>query len=394
LYKETYMSIQDQILHAIDAAAERVIEVSRQIHDHPELRFQEHFAATTLTDALEAFGIAAQKPTGGLETAFRAEFGREAKPKVAILAEYDALPNGHACGHNLIAGAALGAAVGLAAVRDQLPGQVVLLGTPGEEGGGGKVILIENGAFADIDAAMMFHPYDRTILTNPALAHQWVTFTFHGKNSHAAAAPWDGYSALSGVIQTFNLIDNARLHFRDGTRIHGIITDGGKAVNIIPQTAQAMFSVRALKADYLPLVAERVITCAEAAALATGTQVETSVQRGYKDMRDNLTMARRFGEYLRNLGVDFQDKDPTAGSGSTDMGDVSYAVPSIHPYMAICDIGESMCHQDTFVECANRPRGYQTMLHAAKAMALTAYDLLTQPDFLAAVKAEWEQSRP
>jgi amidohydrolase len=157
------MAIRDQILRAIDAAADRVIEVSRAIHDHPELRFQEHFAAKALTGALETFGLLAQQPIGGLDTAFRAEFGREVKPKVAILAEYDALPNGHACGHNLIAGAALGAAIGLAAVRDQLPGQIVLLGTPGEEGGGGKVILIENGAFADIDAAMMFHPFDRTI---------------------------------------------------------------------------------------------------------------------------------------------------------------------------------------------------------------------------------------
>jgi metal-dependent amidase/aminoacylase/carboxypeptidase family protein len=139
--------------------------------------------------------------------------------------------------------------------------------------------LLENGVFADIDAAVMFHPYDRTILTNPALAHQRVTFTFHGKNSHAAAAPWDGYSALSAVIQTFNLIDNARLHLRDGTRIHGIITDGGKAVNIIPQTAQAIFSVLAFKADYLPVVSERVVRYAEAAALATGTRVEIQVQR-------------------------------------------------------------------------------------------------------------------
>src|SRR5262245_6984703 len=305
------MSIQEQIIHSIDAATEQIIGVSRQIHIHPELRFQEHFAVTTLTSALEAFGIVAQCPSGGLDTAFRAAFGRAAKPKVAILAEYDALPNGHACGHNLIAGAALGAAVGLAAVRDQLPGQVVLLGTPGEEGGGGKVMLIDNGAFADIDAAMMFHPFDRTILTNPALANQWVTFTFHGKNSHAAAAPWDGYSALSGVIQTFNLIDNARLHFRDGTRIHGIITDGGKAVNIIPQMAQAMFSVRALQADYLPVVSERVVKCAEAAALATGTRLVAEVQRGYKDVRDNWTMARRFGEHLRRLGVEFLERDPT-----------------------------------------------------------------------------------
>jgi metal-dependent amidase/aminoacylase/carboxypeptidase family protein len=180
---------------------------------------------------------------------------------------------------------------------------------------------------------------------------------------------------------------------RDGTRIHGIITDGGKAVNIIPQTAQAMFSVRALRADYLPTVSERVVKCAEAAALATGTRVETKVQRGYKDMRDNMNMAQRFGEHLHALGVEFQERDPNAGAASTDMGNVSYAVPSIHPYMAICDIGESMCHQDTFVDCANRPRGYQTMLNAAKAMALIAYDLLTQPDFLTAAKAEWEQNR-
>ncbi len=386
------MSIPEQIVQAIDAAAERLIDMSRQIHDHPELRFEEHFAAKTLTATMEGFGITAQKHIGDLETAFLAEFGRQEQPKVAILAEYDALPNGHACGHNLIAGAALAAAVGLRAVRDQLPGRVVLLGTPAEEGGGGKVILIEQGAFADVDAAMMFHPFDRTVLVNPALAHQWITFTFHGKNSHAAAAPWDGYSALSGVIQTFNLIDNARIHFRDGTRIHGIITDGGKAVNIIPQTAQAMFSVRAFNTEYLAQVAQRVIKCAEAAALATGTRVETEARRGYKDMRDNMTMARRFGEHLRALRVEFQESDSSAGFGSTDMGDVSYAVPAIHPYLAICDIGETMCHQDAFVECANSPRGYQAMLNAAKAMALTTYDLLTQADFLAAVKAEWAQN--
>jgi amidohydrolase len=387
------MSIPEQILHAIDVAAERLIDVSRQIHDTPELRFEERFAAKTLTQALAGFNIPAQQPIGELETAFRAEFGGREGPKVAILAEYDALPNGHACGHNLIAGAALGAAVGLAAVRTQLPGQVVLLGTPGEEGGGGKVMLIEQGAFAGVDAAMMFHPFDRTMLVNPALANQYLTFTFHGKNSHAAAAPWDGYSALSGVIQTFNLIDNARIHFRDGTRIHGIITEGGKAVNVIPQTAQAMFSVRAFQADYLAQVSERVIKCAEAAAVATGTRVEVNVRRGYKDMRDNMTLARRFGQHLQALGVSFQERDPSAGFGSTDMGDVSHVVPAIHPYLAICDIGDTMCHQDAFVERATSPRGYQTMLHAAKAMALTTYELLTQPELLAAVKAEWAQNR-
>ncbi len=384
------MSVQEQMLQAIEDAAEHLIDVSRQIHDKPELRFEKHFAVKTLTEALTHFGIAPEYPIGGLDTAFRAEFGREAAPTVAILAEYDALPNGHACGHNLIAGAALGAAVGLNAIREHLPGRAVILGTPAEEGGGGKVILVEQDAFAGVDAAMMFHPFDRTMLANPALANQTLTATYHGKNSHAAAAPWDGHSALSGVIQMFNLIDNARLHFRDGTRIHGIITEGGEAVNIIPQRAQAKFSLRAFQADYLDEVTDRVIQCAEAAALATGTQVETEVHRGYKDMRDNMTMARRFGDHLRALGVEVPERDPNAGFGSTDMGDVSHAVPAIHPYLGICDIGESMCHQDTFAGHADSRRGYEAMLHAAKAMAMTTYDLLTQPELLETVKAEWQ----
>jgi metal-dependent amidase/aminoacylase/carboxypeptidase family protein len=282
------MSTQEQILQAIDAAAERLIEVSRQIHDAPELRFEERFAAKLLTETLASFGLTPEQPVGGLDTAFRAEFGRRQTPKMAILAEYDALPNGHACGHNLIAGAALGAVVGLGAVRDQLPGGVVILGTPAEEGGGGKVILLEQGAFADIDAA-----------------------------------------------------------------------------------------IRAFQADYLQQVTARVLQCAEAAALATGTRVETEVRRGYRDMRDNMTMARRFGEHLQSLGVEVRERDPEAGFGSTDMGDVSYAMPAIHPYLGICDIGEAMCHQDAFVQHADSPRGYQAMLQAAKAMALTTYDLLT-----------------
>ena len=385
------MSISDQILQAIDAAADDLIDVSRQIHDRPELCYEEHFAAETLTRYLKTLAIDAQRPTGGLETAFRAEFGSAPQPKIAILAEYDALPNGHACGHNLIAGAALGAALGLAAVSERLPGQVVLIGTPAEEGGGGKIFMIEDGVFTDIDAAMMFHPFDRNVLVNTALANQRITFTFEGKNSHAAVAPWDGSSALSGVIQTFNLIDSARLHFRDGTRIHGIITEGGDAVNIIPKRAQALFSVRALTASYLEEVIARVKQCAQAAAMATGTQLTIEARRGYKDMRDNMTMARRLGEHLERLGVACPERDPSAGFGSTDMGNVSYEVPSIHPYLSICDIGDTICHQDAFVERAQSPRGFETMLNAAKSMALTAHDLLTQPELLAAAKEEWAQ---
>jgi amidohydrolase len=243
---------------------------------------------------------------------------------VAILAEYDALPEiGHACGHNLIGTGAVGAFLGLAAVADRLGSEVVLLGTPGEEGGGGKIKLLDAGAFAGIDAAMMFHPLDRDLLTNPALASEWILFSFTGRPAHAAASPWEGSSALSAVIQTFNLIDSQRVHFRDGARVHGFITNGGQAVNIIPERAACQFSVRAPRAGYLGELAARVVDCARAAAMAARVELTVDRRPGYKDLRNNMTLARVFGEALASLGRSAAETDPSTGAGSTDMGDVS-----------------------------------------------------------------------
>jgi amidohydrolase len=374
----------------VDQLAPTLREVSSKIHAHPELRFEEHRAAAWLSEAAEGAGVTVERPLGGLSTAFRARIGSGAGPRVAILAEYDALPEiGHACGHNLIAAGALGAFLALAAQRDSIGGTVELIGTPAEEGGGGKIRLLEAGVFAGVDAAMMFHPFDRDLLAHFALANVWIEMRFSGKPSHAALAPWEGQSALTACMDTFRLIDGQRVHFRDGVRVHGYIQNGGQAVNIIPETAQAEFSVRARDVTELARVIAIVERCARGAAMASGVEVSLRVREGYKDLVNNLAMARRFGAHLESLGRTPAETDDTVGAGSTDMGDISHAVPSIHPWIAICNRGETTCHQHAFQICAGSERGVLGMLNAAKAMALTAADLLNDAALREAVRAEF-----
>ncbi len=389
------MGIPDQtVLSDVDAVSARVREVAAKIHASPELRFEEHRAAAWLTEAVEAEGLTVERGVGGMDTAFRARAGKPGGGRVAILAEYDALPEiGHACGHNLIAGGALGAFLALARRASELGGEVELLGTPAEEGGGGKIKLLEAGAFAGVDAAMMFHPFDRDLLAHPTLANSYLTFTFRGHASHAAVAPWDGASALTACLQTFQLIDAQRVHFKDGVRVHGYVTHGGDAVNIIPERAACEFSVRAFDTGELERVQEIAVRCAKGAALACGVEVEVEVRRGYRDMRNNLALARRFGEHLGTLGRTARETDPSVGTGSTDMGDVSHAVPSIHPWLAICDEGETTCHQRAFAACAASDRGYAAMVDAAKALALLARDVLGDRALRDAAKAEHERAR-
>src|SRR5260370_24306952 len=235
------MDAHSEISGAIDSYREIVTGLSHEIHEHPELKFEEHFASDLLARAVRELGLKVETGVGGLKTVFRAELGQGDGPTVAILAEYDALPNGHSCGHNLICGAALTAAAGLAAMRGKLPGRIVLLGTPAEEGGGGKIILLDKGVLKGVDAAMMAHPYDSEYSSIPALATQHLRISFHGRAAHAAAGPWDGASALSAVIQTFQSVDAARLHLRDMSRVHGIITNAGQAVNLIPELTPCQF---------------------------------------------------------------------------------------------------------------------------------------------------------
>ena len=372
------MDIHHEICRAIDRLGERAIGLGRQIHARPELKFQEHFAAEVLTTALQSLDVAVERGVGGLQTAFRAHTGKDG-PTVAILAEYDALPNGHSCGHNLICSAAFAAFGGLAALGAQLPGRIVILGTPAEEGGGGKIILLEQGALKGADAAMMAHPVDGEYATFPTLATRHLRLAFHGRAAHAAAAPWAGASALSAVVQTFQSVDAARLHLRDGSRLHGIITNGGQAVNIIPEKTECEFLCRAHTTAYAHQIAERVVRCAEAAAQATGTRLSHEVVGGYRNMINNLAIAHRYARHSEALGVVAPDAPPDMPTGSTDMGDVSHAMPAIHPIFRIGDPGAGNCHEERFAKLADTPRAYQAMLRVAKTMALTAYDLLAEP---------------
>jgi metal-dependent amidase/aminoacylase/carboxypeptidase family protein len=236
---------------------------------------------------------------------------------------------------------------------------------------------------------MMYHPYDRDIIAHPALASVWINMRFTGRPAHAAAAPWDGASALTACLETFRLIDAQRVHFRDGVRVHGFITNGGQAVNIIPEHASAEFSVRAPNADELERVQGIVQRCARGAAQACGVEVALDVRRGYREMKNNLALGRRFAAALNALGRKPRETDSRVGAGSTDMGDLSQHVPSIHPYLGICEEGEALCHQHRFAECAASKRGFETMLIAAKALARTAADVFDDPQLLEAAKREF-----
>lgn len=391
------MAIPGQLSAAIDDAvsadARDLIALAANLHAHPELRFQEVKAAAWICELVASRQIAVERGLGGLPTALRARAGAGGATggaRVAIVAEYDALPEiGHACGHNLIAAGAVGAFLAAARVVASTGGEVVLLGTPAEEGGGGKIKLLEAGVFDGLDAAIMFHPSDRDLLAHTALASLWLTLEYTGVPSHAAAAPHIGASALTACMDTFRLIDGQRVHFQDGVRVHGYITNGGQAVNIIPERAACEFSVRARSVEELERVRAIVERCARGAAMASGVELALHIRPGYKDMRNNLTLARVFGEHLAAGGRRASEADPRLGAGSTDMGDVSHAVPSIHPYLAIVDEGEAMCHEHRFAAAAASDRGTDTALDAARAMAKTAIELLSSPGLREAVRTEW-----
>ncbi len=394
------MPISNELGNAIDAVVdgerEALAKLSGDIHSNPELRFEEHKAATWIAELLRARGFEVEHGLAGMGTALRARRGNPKGPRVAILGEYDALPDiGHACGHNLIAASAVGAFLAAASVADQVGGEVVFLGTPAEEGGGGKIRMIDAGLFEGLAAAMMFHPFDRDILAHPALASVWLAMTFRGAPAHAAAAPHDGASALTACMDAFRLIDGQRVHFRDGVRVHGYVTNGGQAVNIIPELAACEFSVRARTVEELARVRAIVERCASGAAMASGVKVEFVAREGYRDMRNNMTMARRFGAHLESgsSGRKARETDDRVGAGSTDMGDVSHVVPSIHPYLAIVDENEALCHQHRFAAASASDRGLATACDAAKALARTAVEVLSDEPLRRAMHEEWRAGR-
>jgi len=383
----------ERIDRAIDAISDGLRAVSLDIHEHPELNFQEHRAHATLTDFLDEQGFEVVRGAYTMPTAFRAAAGTGG-PTVAVLSEYDALPGiGHACGHNLIAIAGVGAGVGLRAGLEGRPGSVVILGSPAEEGGAGKQILIEQGAFEGIDAALMAHPSPRDNATPGVQALHELKVEYFGRNAHAAAMPWQGINALDALVVGYNAISVLRQQIKPTDRVHGIFTHAGLKPNIIPDYTAAEYYVRSATMPELAELKERVIACLESAATATGCRVEiTWVGRAYCDLVSNRPLATRYAEHMAELGHRVA-LEPWMG-GSTDMGNVSYVLPTVHPMFGIpCDPMNAN-HTAPFTEAAGTEEAHERTIRVAKAMARAAYDLISDETLLSDVKADFARKVP
>jgi amidohydrolase len=386
--------VKRKVLAAADGLADELEALSHTIHANPELAFKEEKAHAWLTDFLAKHGAQVERGVGGLPTAFRATIpGRGAGPTVAILAEYDALPAiGHACGHNVIATAGTGAGAAIAAALGTVPyaGRVQVIGTPAEEGGAGKVRLMEAGVFRGVDAAMMVHGRSGTRVWRPTLGIVKVKVDFHGKAAHASSWPWRGVNALNAVIQLFVSLDLLRQQLRPDARVHGIITKGGDQPNIIPEHTSAEFYLRALTTTEVRELERRFRAAAEAAATATGCRVTVTADPTiHEPMKPNATMAALFAQNLEFIGFPEDPDEAEAGYGSTDCGNVSQALPTIHPYVRIAPDGVPG-HSRDFAEWARSPLARAGMLAGAKAMALTALDLLASPEALAGAKRDFD----
>lgn len=381
--------LKDLVLNELETGRRRLGELSMQIHSNPELGFHEDRAADLLTDFLDENGFSVERGICGLPTAFKARYGT-GKPFIAILAEYDALPGlGHGCGHNIISTSAAGAGMAARTAVDRLGGSIFVIGTPAEEMYGGKAIMAEKGAFKELDAAMIVHPGTVDAATIQALACQTLDIEFFGRAAHAAAQPERGINALDAMLQSYNAINALRQHIRGTARVHGIITHGGDAANVVPAYSAGNFIVRAVEDDYLDELKEKILNCFIGAATATGARLEYKWGERYAPLLNNLTLARLFADNMGTLGRNIALADPDSFFGSTDMGNVSQILPGIHPFVAIAG-PEILLHSAEFALAAASDDGTKGMMDAAGAMAMTVVDLLACPEKLAEAKEEFE----
>ncbi|UYZ21223.1 M20 family metallopeptidase [Mesobacillus jeotgali] len=391
---KTLQELKEIITGNVELNKELYLSASHDIHERPEIGNEEFFASARLIKILEDEGFEVEKAVAGHETAFVARKKSEKDgPSIAFLAEYDALPGlGHACGHNIIGTTSVAAAIALSKVLDETGGEAVVFGTPAEEGGpngSAKGSFVKHGLVEGIHAALMLHPSGQTRLTTSSLAVDPLDFEFIGKPAHAAASPHEGINALDAVIQLFNGINALRQQLTDDVRIHGIITHGGDAPNIIPEYAKARFFIRAATRSGLNEVTRRVKAIAEGAALATGAELNVIA---FQNEVDNLLLNDRYNEVFKNVIEDLGETvatDERDGIGSTDAGNISQVVPTIHPYIKIGP-DNLVAHTVPFREAAASQQGDEALLKGAKALALTAFQLITDQELLKDIKAEFE----
>ncbi|MGM0414754.1 MAG: M20 family metallopeptidase [Bacillota bacterium] len=378
------------IKEKIDKIEEELIDLNEFILNNPELGNQEFKASRAHTDLLESYGFKIESPFLNMETAFKAEYDSgQAGPTIAYLAEYDALPViGHGCGHNILGTVSSGAGIVLKELIDDLGGKVIVFGTPAEESYAGKVEMTNKGAFDNVDVAMLVHPSSNHYKSGKSLALKAIKFTYRGKTAHASASPEEGVNALDAAINTFNNINALREHIRNNARIHGIISNGGEAANIVPDLAVTNFYIRAETKSYLNQLEEKLMNAAKGASLAAGTKLESSY---YETPCLNLITNQKLSEiYIKNIkqmGVtEIYDNDEA--TGSTDAGDVSQACPTIHPYFAISE-DELTGHSREFRDATKSEYAYQEMKKAIGALVLSAVDVIENPELLKQIKEEF-----
>ena len=375
----------------IERLTPTLIEVSHSIHENPELNFEEHHAHELLTGVIEDKGLNVARGAYDMPTAFDARVGSSGTT-IAVCCEYDALPGiGHGCGHNIIAAAGLGAGLAAATVAEAMGGTLAILGTPAEEGGGGKEFMIRGGAFHDVDAAMMVHPADRDLTTMHTIAIQTMDVEYEGRAAHAAAFPEKGLNALDAAVLGYNNVAALRQHILPEERIHGVFTDAGVKPNIVPAHAAAEWYVRSATAASLQPLKDRVLSCLQAGATAAGCKMsQTWKDPPFHDMVDNHPL---LDLYVRNAITIGRHPEPESEGkmvvGSTDMGNVSYSVPSIHP-MVKCAPDGTAIHTTDFATHARSDTGDQAIIDGALSMALTIVDCWADPDAMSAIRGAFD----
>lgn len=388
------MTAEQAIVSRIDAESSALIALSRELHAHPELAFEEHESVRRLLGYLRRHaGVTIEEGAGGLPTAFRASVGAASGPTIGIICEYDALAGlGHGCGHNLIAASAVAVLAGLSAQTQTLGGRVMVIGSPAEEGKGGKLILAERGVYDGLAAVLQTHPADRHRLSGPTIGMATLQVEFRGRAAHVGSANDRGINALDAVLQLFNAMNAMRQQVRDGCRLYGIITRGGDALNTIPDHTAAAIGVRAQTEEYLRELLERVEACAQGAAAATGctVSIERPPHSYYPPMRLNRTLGRLMRETLTGLGERVEDFPPGFEGYANDVGAVSRLAPAALLNYRIGRTGIAE-HSIEFRDAAVSDEGHRGMILAAKTMALAARALLADPPLRARVHAEFEQ---
>ncbi len=380
----------DRLQTAVDEVLADALDLSHRVHANPEIAFEERQASAWTAELLERHGFEVTRPVGGLETAFVASWrGRATGPVVALAGEYDALPEvGHGCGHNLMCSSSAGAALAVARMlgRD-FDGEIRFIGTPAEEAGNGKVHLIGAGVFDDVDVCLQIHPSDSNSAEIMCLAVIEVGVTFHGTLAHASADPWLGKNALDAIVLLHTMVAQWRQHLKTGERVHGIITHGGAAPNIVPDLTAGRWYLRTPVDDDLDAMIDRFRTMAEAAATATGCTVELKIDpmNRCRTMLNNPTLLEVWRRHLAEAGVQDDPVDPNAGS--TDMANVSHEVPTIHPFMAIAPRG-TPGHSREFAAHAGGPDGDEMLPKAIRVLAATTVEMVSNPELVSSAWAE------